>query len=129
MKEEKLQSYHEYLENLQKKFNKVTFFFLSRDENYFSDALDTLASMIDIPLRVTIRPLIIERREKMSYCYAITSVEEEQELPWYLNIYNFINDQKYHKGATKKDKRAIMPRPGIAKLGKIKIFHFGLVDM
>ena len=56
---------------------------------------------------VTMKLLIIERREKSSYCYAITSVEEEEDLPWCLNIWNFISEQKYPERATEKDKRMI----------------------
>ena len=81
MKEEKLKPYHKYLEKLQAKFKKITFFYLPRDKNQFADVLATLASIIEIPLGVTIRPLIFETREKLSYYYAITSVDEEEEFP------------------------------------------------
>ena len=86
MVEEKVKPYHDYLEKLYAKFKKVTFLYLPRDENQFPDVLATLASMIEIPVGVTMRPLIIERRENRSYYYAITSVEEEEEFPWYLDI-------------------------------------------
>ena len=109
MKEEKLKLYHEYLERLQAKFKKITFFYLPHVENQFANALATLASMIDIPVGVTMRPLIIEKREKLSYCCTIAYIDGDGdgELPWYLDIWNFISEQKYLEGAIKKDKRAV----------------------
>ena len=69
MKEEKLKAYHEYLEKLQVKLEKITIFYLPRDEKQFADVLATLASTIKLPQGVNMRPLIIERKEKPSYYY------------------------------------------------------------
>ncbi|RVW62652.1 Gypsy retrotransposon integrase-like protein 1 [Vitis vinifera] len=55
---------------------------LPRAENQFADALATLASMIVIPARVTIRPLLIETRSALAYYYLIGEIEDQIELPW-----------------------------------------------
>ncbi|RVX07142.1 hypothetical protein CK203_053532 [Vitis vinifera] len=46
-----------------------------RAQNQFADALATLASMIDIPVDATVRPLLIESRSAPAYCCLIDDVE------------------------------------------------------
>ncbi|RVW76825.1 Transposon Ty3-G Gag-Pol polyprotein [Vitis vinifera] len=43
--------------------------------NQFADALATLASMIDIPVDATVRPLLIESRSAPAYCCLIDDAE------------------------------------------------------
>ena len=45
--------------------------------------------MIEIPSSVKITPLVIEQRDKPSY-EMIASLEEKDELLWYLDIWNYI---------------------------------------
>ncbi|RVW61798.1 Retrovirus-related Pol polyprotein from transposon 17.6 [Vitis vinifera] len=54
--------------------------------NQFADALATLASMIDIPVDATVRPLLIESRSAPAYCCLIDDVEPDDGLPWILLV-------------------------------------------
>ncbi|RVW75925.1 hypothetical protein CK203_051825 [Vitis vinifera] len=55
---------------------------LPRAQNQFVDDLATLASMIDIPVDATVRPLLIESRFAPAYCCLIDDVEPDDGLPW-----------------------------------------------
>lgn len=55
-KDEKLKPYQEYLEELAKCFDKVTYTFLPRAQNKFADAL---ASMIEFPEGATLKPFVV----------------------------------------------------------------------
>ncbi|RVW73775.1 hypothetical protein CK203_057616 [Vitis vinifera] len=59
-------------------------------ENQFVDALATLASVIEIPAGVIMRPLLIETRSTPAYYYLIGDIEDQDELPWYHDIYQFL---------------------------------------
>ncbi|XP_058106828.1 uncharacterized protein LOC131250557 [Magnolia sinica] len=48
-KDEKLIPYHVYLENLAEEFEEIIFSYMPRAKNQFTDALATLASMLEIP--------------------------------------------------------------------------------
>ena len=63
-----LKSYHAYLELLVERFDDLSYNHLPRAQNRFADALATLASMIDIPEGVVVRPLLIETRSVSAYC-------------------------------------------------------------
>ncbi|RVW91018.1 Transposon Ty3-I Gag-Pol polyprotein [Vitis vinifera] len=78
-----------------------------RAQNQFADALATLASMIDIPVDATVRPLLIESRSAPAYCCLIDDVEPDDGLPWYHDIYHFLRLGVYPEAATAKDKRAL----------------------
>ncbi|RVW23216.1 Retrovirus-related Pol polyprotein from transposon 17.6 [Vitis vinifera] len=56
----KLRPYHAYLELLVARFDDLRYVHLPRAQNRFADALATLASSVDIPIDVVIRPLLIE---------------------------------------------------------------------
>ncbi|XP_034707023.1 uncharacterized protein LOC117930478 [Vitis riparia] len=51
-------------------------------ENQFADALATLASMIEIPTRMIMRPLLIKTRSAPAYCCLIGNIKDRAELPW-----------------------------------------------
>ncbi|RVW90251.1 Retrovirus-related Pol polyprotein from transposon 17.6 [Vitis vinifera] len=51
-------------------------------KNRFADALATLASSVDIPIDVVIRPLLIELRSAPAYCCLIRETEVQDDLPW-----------------------------------------------
>ena len=59
-KDVKLRPYHAYLELLVARFEGLRYTHLPRAQNQFVDVLATLASMIDIPVDATVRPLLIE---------------------------------------------------------------------
>ena len=65
----KLRPYHAYLELLVGRFDDLSYTHLPRAQNQFADALATLASMIDIPEGVVVRPLLVETRSVPAYCF------------------------------------------------------------
>ncbi|RVW86544.1 Pro-Pol polyprotein [Vitis vinifera] len=69
---------------------------LPKAENQFADALATLASMIVIPAGVTVKPLLIETRSAPAYYCLIGEIEDQIELPWYHDIYQFLSCDTYH---------------------------------
>ncbi|RVW59790.1 Gag-Pol polyprotein [Vitis vinifera] len=96
-----------YLELLVARFEDLRYTHLPRAQNQFADALATLASMIDIPVDATVRPLLIESRSAPAYCCLIDDVEPDDGLPWYHDIYHFLRLGVYPEAATAKDKRAL----------------------
>ena len=61
MKEEHLKPYQQYLEDLTKTFDKIEYTIIPKAQNQFVDALDTLASMVEIPKRVWSRPKKLDK--------------------------------------------------------------------
>ena len=80
---------------------------LPKAENQFANALATLAFMIEIPVGMTMRPLLIETKFAPAYCCLIRDIENQAELPWYHDIKRFIAYDAYPKLATAKDRRAL----------------------
>ncbi|RVW20536.1 Transposon Tf2-8 polyprotein [Vitis vinifera] len=76
-------------------------------ENQFADALATLASVIEIPAGVIVRPLLIETRFAPTYCCLIGDIDDQDELPWYRDIYQFLECDAYLESASAKDRRAL----------------------
>ena len=56
---------------------------MPRAENQFVDSLATLASIIEIPAGVTMRPLLIKTRSALAYCCLIGDIEDQDVQPWY----------------------------------------------
>ena len=71
IKDVKLRTYHAYLELLVGRFDDLSYTHLPRAQNQFVDALATLASMIEIPEGVVVRPLLVETRVVPTYYYLI----------------------------------------------------------
>nr|CAN74751.1 hypothetical protein VITISV_043770 [Vitis vinifera] len=71
--------------------------------NQFVDALATLASMIEIPVEMTMQPLLIETRSAPANYCLIGNIEDQVELPWY----QFLAYGVYPKSAMAKDRRAL----------------------
>ncbi|RVX14390.1 Pol polyprotein [Vitis vinifera] len=103
----KLKPYHAYLELLVAKFDDLRYVHLPRAQNRFADALATLASSVDIPIDVVIRPLLIESRSAPAYCCLIGKIEDQDDLPWYHDIYQFLRSGTYPEVTTAKDRRAL----------------------
>ena len=53
------------------------------------------------------RPLLIETRSAPAYCCLIRDIENQDELPWYHDIYQFLSCGNYPETATFKDRRAL----------------------
>ena len=103
----KLTPYHTYLELLVGRFDDLSYTHLPRVQNQFADALATLASMIDIPKGVVVRPLPIETRSVPAYCFLIDESWFDDGLSWYHDIYQFLRYDTYPEAVTAKDKRAL----------------------
>ena len=106
-RDEKLKPYHAYLDLLVARFEELRYIHLPREENQFADALATLASVVEIPAGVIVRPLLIETRSTPAYCCLIADIENQDELPWYNDIYQFLSCGDYPETATSKDMRAL----------------------
>ncbi|KAL6348453.1 hypothetical protein AAG906_007385 [Vitis piasezkii] len=86
----KLRPYHAYLELLVARFDDLRYVHLPKAHNRFADALATLASSMDIPIDVVVRPLLIELRFVPPSLF-----DRETEI------------RTYPKVATTKDRRAL----------------------
>ena len=103
----KLRSYHAYLELHVGRFDDLRYTHLPRVQNQFFYALATLASSVDFPTYVVIRPLLIELRFTPTYCCLIGETEVQDDLPWYHDIYQLLRSGTYLEAATTKDQRAL----------------------
>ncbi|RVW18052.1 Retrovirus-related Pol polyprotein from transposon 17.6 [Vitis vinifera] len=103
----KLKPYHAYLELLIEKFEELKYIHLPRAHNQFADALATLASTVDIPTNVVVRPLLIETRSALAYCHLIDETEVQDDLPWFHDIRQFLRFGTYPEAAIAKDRRAL----------------------
>ena len=80
----------------------MTYSHLPRARNQFFDALATLASMIDIPKGIAVRPLLVETRGVLAYCCLIHDLGFDDGLPWYHDIYEFLEFGTYPEVMTTK---------------------------
>ena len=64
--------------------------------------------MIEIPMGVQVRPIFIEQRDQPGHCEVNTLDEEENvELPWFVDVQNYIAHGLYPEESSGKDRRAI----------------------
>ncbi|XP_054797568.1 uncharacterized protein LOC129302695 [Prosopis cineraria] len=77
----KLIPYQELLVDLIKQFKVVSFHHLTRDKNCFTDALATLAAMIQLDCGVHVQPIQVEARSFPAYCLNVE--EDREEYPWF----------------------------------------------
>ena len=63
--------------------------------------------MVEIPAGVTVRPLLIKTRSTPTYCCLIGDIENQDKLPWYHDIYQFLSCGAYPETTTSKDRRAL----------------------
>ncbi|RVW21341.1 Retrovirus-related Pol polyprotein from transposon 17.6 [Vitis vinifera] len=103
----KLRPYHAYLELVVERFDDLRYTRLPKAQNQFADALATLASSVDIPIDVVIRPLLIELRFVPAYCCLIGETETQDDLPWYHDIYQLLRSSIYPEAATARNRRAL----------------------
>ena len=89
------------------RFDELRYIHLPGAKNQFVDALATLASVIAIPVGVTVLPLLIETRSTPTYCCLIGDIEDQDELPWYQDIYQFLSCDAYPESASAKDKKVL----------------------
>ena len=103
----KLRPYHANLEMLVARVDDLRYVHLPRAQNRFVDASATLASSVDIPIDVVVRPLLIELRSAPVYYCLIGETKVQDNLPWYDDIYQFLRSGTFPKVATAKDRRAL----------------------
>ena len=101
-----MKPYHAYLDLLIDRFDELRYIHLPRVKNQFANALATLASMIEIPVGMTMRPLLIKNRSAPAYYCLIGNIEDQVELPWYHGIHQFLAYGAYLESATTKNRRA-----------------------
>ena len=106
-RDEKLKPYHAYLDLLVARFDELRYIHPPKAENQFADALATLASVVEILAGVIVRPLLIETRLVPAYYCLIGDIENQDELPWYHDIYQFLSCGAYPETTTSKDRRAL----------------------
>ena len=106
-RDEKSKPYHAYLDLLINRFDVLRYIHLPRAENQFADTLATLAYVIEIPTRVIVRPLLIKTRSAPVYCCLIGDIDDQDELPWYHDIYQFLACGAYPESASAKDRRTL----------------------
>ncbi|XP_058078523.1 uncharacterized protein LOC131226816 [Magnolia sinica] len=106
--DEKLIPYHVYLENLTEEFEEIIFSYMPRAKNQFADALATLASMLEIQKGIAGWELTVKLQEEPAFCLQIDEAETpSNDQPWYTDIKEYLEHQKYPKGATSADRRTI----------------------
>ena len=71
-----MKPYHAYLDLLVDRFDELRYIHLPRAENQFANALATLAYVIEIPVGVIVRPLLIETRYALVYSCLIGDIED-----------------------------------------------------
>ncbi|XP_077247215.1 uncharacterized protein LOC143886928 [Tasmannia lanceolata] len=81
-----------YLSSLMKSFHNISFTYISRLRNRFADALATLASMVDIPVGVKVRPLALKQHVIPAHIHIVqTAARCPDGKPWYFDIKNLIS--------------------------------------
>ncbi|PKH79324.1 hypothetical protein CRG98_050017 [Punica granatum] len=103
-KDAKLVPYHEYLEELAKSFDKISFTDTPHTKNQFAYALATLASMASIIKGDLIEPLEIEIVKGSAYCDAIEATDAK---PWYEDIKDFLQTGQYPPFADRRDRKTL----------------------
>jgi len=104
VRHERLKEYQALVEDLSKRFVKIEFCHVPRDENRKADALATLASSL---MGGDMIPILVKRKDKPSFQEICMIAEVETELPWYYDILRLIRDDIYPDEATNKDKKVL----------------------
>ncbi|XP_058216776.1 uncharacterized protein LOC131327647 [Rhododendron vialii] len=102
-----MKPYHQQLDELLPNFQKVTFMHVPRMKNRFADALGTLASMLELPIGVKLRPVMIEQRGKRVYGHIMNIDESDDGLPWFYDIRNLVEKGEFPADSTRKDRIAL----------------------
>ena len=109
MKEDHLNPYQQYLEELTKTFNKIEYNIIPRAQNQFIDALATLASMVKIPKGVWTQPLEIKQSYQLVHeeKEELTTLAIEKGVPWSYDIMKFLELRIYLNSADKKGRHLV----------------------
>ena len=108
IKEERLMPYHQYLQKWASKFSKIQYQYVPRMQNQITNALATMASMMDGPKEDEARLIVLEQKEEPAYCMTIEEDEEKnREGEWYSNILQYLKDGTYPEFADNNDQLTI----------------------
>ena len=81
---------------------------MPRMYNQISDALATMAFMMDGSKEDKARPIVLEQKEEPSYCMSIEEDEgKNREGEWYSNILQYLKDRTYPKFVDKNNQLTI----------------------
>ena len=82
---------------------------MPRSQNQFTDALATLASLVQIPENTFVRSIEIKRKEVPTHKREVCMLDDEinDGKPWYYDICNFVEDMVYLGGVDRKDRRVL----------------------
>ena len=81
---------------------------MPRIQNQITDALATMASMMDGPKECEARPIVLEQKEEPAYYMTIEENEGKNgEGEWYSNIQQYLKDETYPKSTDKNDQLTI----------------------
>ncbi|XP_070057466.1 uncharacterized protein [Nicotiana tomentosiformis] len=94
----KILPYMHCLKDLCKKFTKIEFKHVPKNQNEFVDALATLSSKIQHPNKNYIDPIEVEMRDQHSYYFHVE--EETNSKPWYHGVEKFLTTREYSENAT-----------------------------
>ncbi|XP_070013269.1 uncharacterized protein [Nicotiana sylvestris] len=78
---------------LRRRFTMTEFQHVTRVQNEFADALDTLSSMIQHPDKNFIDPITVRIRDQPAYCVHVE--EEVDEKPWFHDIKEYLAKDEY----------------------------------
>uniref|UniRef100_A0A2N9H197 Uncharacterized protein n=2 Tax=Fagus sylvatica TaxID=28930 RepID=A0A2N9H197_FAGSY len=106
-KEEHLKPYQAYVEKLAKRFDKIEYTFIPRAQNQFVDVLATLASLVDIPENISVRPISILQKALPAHKEEINALDNDVygKKPWFADIQRFMEDRSYTEGVDKKERQ------------------------
>ena len=77
-------------------------------QNQISDALTTMASMMDGPKEDEARPIVLEQKEEPAYYMIIEKDEgKDGEGEWYSDILQYLKDGTYLESVDKNDQLTI----------------------
>ena len=81
---------------------------MPRTQNQITDALATMASMMDGPKEDEATPIVLEQKEEPAYCMTIEEDEERNgEGEWYSDILQYLKDGTYPNSANKNNQLTI----------------------
>ena len=81
---------------------------MPRTQNQITDALATMASMMDGPKEDEATSIVLEQKEELANCMTIEEDEERNgEGEWYSDILQYIKDGTYHNFANKNNQLTI----------------------
>ncbi|PKI41869.1 hypothetical protein CRG98_037739 [Punica granatum] len=103
-KDPKLVPYHEYLEELTKNFENISFMYTPSMKNQFADALATLASMMSITKENLIEPLDFEITKDPAHCDMIEAADDK---PWYADIKHLLQTGQFPAFTDRHDRRTL----------------------